>query len=95
MCVRCCSSFQTDRVRHLVLEREDGADAAVDRVGDAGLGLVADRARRVPAQRGGHPGQQLRHVAGAEHPVHGGELRRAALPPSPSYARPTRCRRIR
>lgn len=54
----------------LVLEGKDRADAAIDGVGDACLRLVADRACRVPRQ-------QLRHVAGAEHPVHGRELRGA------------------
>jgi hypothetical protein len=72
---------------NLVLEGKDGADAAVDGVGDARLRLVADGAGRVPAHRRGHPRQHLRHVAGAEHFVHGRELRRAAaavLPPASS-----------
>jgi hypothetical protein len=64
-------------VINLVLEGKDGADAAVDGVGDARLRLVADGAGRVPAQRHGHPRQHLRQVAGAEHLVHGRELRRA------------------
>jgi hypothetical protein len=70
---------------NLVLEGKDGADAAVDGLGDARLRLVADGAGRVRAHRRGHPRQHLRHVAGAEHFVHGRELRRAAaLPPASS-----------
>jgi hypothetical protein len=68
---------------NLVLEGEDGADAAVDGVGDARLRLVADGAGRVPAQRHGHPRLHLRHVAGAEHLVHGRELRRAGAGAGP------------
>jgi hypothetical protein len=69
---------------NLVLERKDGTDAAVDGIGDARLRLVADGAGRVPAQRQGHLRQHLRHIAGAEHLVHGRELRRAG--PAPAAA---------
>ena len=76
---------------NLVLERKDGADAAVDGIGDARLRLVADGAGRVPAQRHGHPRQHLRHIAGAEHLVRGRELRRAG--PAPAAAAAAKVRR--
>lgn len=63
----------------LLLEGEDGGDAAVDGIGEARLGLVADGEHGVAAAGRGDVQQELGHITGAEHLVHGGELGRALL----------------
>jgi len=60
----------------LALEHGDGADAAVDGVLDARLGLVGERAHGVLPLVRQQLVEQLGHVAGAEHLVHVGELLR-------------------
>ena len=54
-------------------------DAAVDRVAEPSLGLVADGDDGVEALVRRDLEQQLGHVAGAEHLVHRREVRRALL----------------
>jgi len=54
-------------------------DAAVDGVAEPSLGLVADGDDGVEALVRRDLEQQLGHVAGAEHLVHGREVRRALL----------------
>jgi hypothetical protein len=66
-------------IGYLLLEREDVGDAAVDGVAQPGLRLVGDGGRRLAPVAGGHLLEQLRRVAGAEHLVDGGELRRPVL----------------
>jgi hypothetical protein len=68
-------------VGNLLLEGEDGGDAAVDGIGEARLGLVADGEHSVAAARHGNVEQQLGHIAGAEDFMHGGEARGALLRP--------------
>ena len=54
----------------MLLEGEDGGDAAVDGVGESRLRLVRDRHHSVVAAGQRHLLQQLRHVAGPKHFVH-------------------------
>ena len=63
----------------LLLESEDLGDAAVDGVPEPGLRLVGDGDDGLAAVGHGEVGQQLGGVAGAEHLVDGGEVRRALL----------------
>lgn len=64
---------------NLLLEGEDGGDATVDRIGQAGLRLITDGENRIAASRHGNVQQQLGHIAGAEDFMHGGEPRCALL----------------
>ena len=66
-------------IEHLLLEGEDLRDAAVDGVAEPGLRLVGDGDDGLAAVGDGEVGQQLGGVAGAEHLVDGGEVRRALL----------------
>ena len=64
---------------HLLLEREDVGDAAVDGVAQPRLRLVGDGDGGLGAVGERQVGEELGHVAGAEHLVDGGEVRRALL----------------
>lgn len=57
-----------------MLEDGDEADAAVDRVAEAGVGLVGERIDGVLALGGVELVEDLGHVAGAEYLVDVGEL---------------------
>ena len=59
-----------------VLEDGDDADAAVDGVSEAHVGLVGERVHGVLALEGVELVQQLGHVAGAKDTVHVHELLR-------------------
>lgn len=59
---------------HLALEVGDGANAAVDGVTEAGVGLVSEGVDGVVALVGRDLGENLADVAGAEHLVDFGEL---------------------
>ena len=59
-----------------VLEDGDDADAAVDGVSEAHVGLVGERVDGVLALVGVELVEDLGHVAGAEDAVHAGELGR-------------------
>lgn len=54
-------------------------DAAIDGVSDSGLSFVGNGDDGFAAVGHRHVQQQLRHVAGAEHLVDGGEPRRPLL----------------
>jgi len=64
---------------NLLLEGEDVGDAAIDGVAEAGLRLVGDSDGGLGAVGERQVGEQLGHVAGAEHLVDGGEVRRPLL----------------
>ena len=66
-------------INDLLLKGEDVSNAAVHRISDSGLGFVGNGDDGLAAVGGRHVQQQLRHVAGAEHLVYGGEPRGALL----------------
>ena len=77
------------------MERENGGNAAVDRIGEPGLGLVADGDDGVVPPAHWHVVQQLGHVAGPEHFVDRSEPGRPLLRPevgrehAPGHALPS------